>query len=128
MDCKNLTSSKSTARLGHSSKSCESACPYLVQGTHSFKGNGKGWSLHRCQSSYTDFLLHNSCLSRDQFPIYFILMVNLKILHSGLCYKDSHIFFLNLMNRECMFKGSWTSLKYVFFLYITEALNKPPGL
>ncbi len=53
MNCKSLTSSKWTARLGHSSKSCESACPYLVQGTHSFKGNGKGWSLQRCQSRVT---------------------------------------------------------------------------
>lgn len=55
------------------------------------------------EQSYTDFLLHNSCLSRDQFPVlllsYFILMVKLKILHSGLCYKDGHFFFFYLMNR-----------------------------
>lgn len=53
MNCMSLASSEWTARLGHSLKSCESACPYLVQGTHSFKGNGKGWSLQRCQSRVT---------------------------------------------------------------------------
>jgi len=53
MNCGSLASSKWTVRLGHSLKSCGSACPYLVQGTHSFKGNGKGWSLQRCQSGAT---------------------------------------------------------------------------
>lgn len=53
MDCECRASLKWTVWLGHSWKSCESACPYLVQGTHSFKGNGKGWSLHRCQSRVT---------------------------------------------------------------------------
>lgn len=37
-----LASSKWPVRLRHSSESSESACPYLVQGTHSFKGNGEG--------------------------------------------------------------------------------------
>lgn len=71
MNCNKLTSSKWTARLGHSWKSSESACPYLVQGTHSFKGNGKGWGLLKCQSTDTDFLLHNLCLYWDAILILF---------------------------------------------------------
>lgn len=53
MDCECRASLKLTVWLGHSWESYESACPYLVQGPHSFKGNGKGWSLHRCQSRVT---------------------------------------------------------------------------
>lgn len=62
MNCNKLTSSKWTARLGHSWKSCESACPYLVQGTHSFKGNGKGWGLLKCQSRDTQTSYYTICV------------------------------------------------------------------
>lgn len=97
MDCECRASSKSTVWLGHSSKSCESACPYLVQGTHSFKGNGKGWSLHRCQTRVTQTSYYTICVYvGTSYPIlllsYFMLMLNLKILHEGLSDKAGGTF------------------------------------
>lgn len=106
MDCECRASSKSTVWLGHSSKSCESACPYLVQGTHSFKGNGKGWSLHRCQTRVTQTSYYTICVYvGTSYPIlllsYFILMLNLKILHEGLSDQaGSTFFFLGLMPKQ----------------------------
>jgi len=76
-DCTSLASSKRTVCLGHSLKSCKSACPYLVQCAEAFKGNGEGQRLQRRQSlalhSETSHYINQSVIFMRLVPDYFII-------------------------------------------------------